>query len=357
MNRFLLTERLRAYVHKLISDKKGLLCLQRLLWRWRDDDYLEAVLKAGYDPNTMEMRTFGNDNLEKNIYFIEINGEMGLGGYLRHTLHALFEAEKLGFVPVVRYADNCPCKEIVKINGTDNPFEYYFNQTSSVSVEEVYRSSRVFLFKVQHLWRIERELGNLNPDLPAGYHVEEAYLKRMALLVKKYIRLNCVVEKKLKEDEEELFRDVHDMGRVLGIHIRGTDFALQWKNHPNIVSHEDYFIAVDKALSQGFSHIFLATDDSRYVERFEERYGSKLLYYKEVYRSDGICNIAFENRARDSSPYDKGMDVLRDMYALARCGGLIAGLSQVSIMARILSLSMERHYTYLDVLNNGIYKG
>lgn len=357
MNRFLFKEKTRTLIDGAISNSKALLCLRRLLWKWRDNDYLEAVLKVGYDPNTMEIKVFGDDNLEKNIYFIKVSGTMGLAGYLRHTLHALFEAEKLGFTPVVYYTDECPCKESADLDGISNPFEYYFKPVSALSVRDVYRSGRVFLFNPHHLRRIERELGNLNPDLPAGYNIEDEYMEKMSFLVKKYIHLNDRVERDMKNNRGELFQHVNNMEQVLGIHIRGTDYALHWKNHPNIVTPQDYFPVVDEALSQGFSYLFLATDDKRYIDCFENRYGSKVLYYRHTYRSDGACNIAFEKNPEDRSAYNRGLDVLRDMYTLAHSGGLIAGLSQVSIIARILCLSMERQYRYIKVLDNGVYRG
>ena len=329
--------------------------LRRFISRWRNDVYMEAVSRVEYDPNMIEVKAYGDENSDVNIYFIQIEGGMGLAGYLRHTLHALFEAEKLGFVPVVKYADECPCKEKEEINGTDNPFEYYFEQVGGLTIADVHRSSRVFLYVPPHMIRIERELGDLNPELAVGYNVTDDYMMKLSDVMKKYIHLNRTVETILKKDREELFHHV-DMDQVLAIHIRGTDFALQWNHHPNPVTPEDYFPAVDEALSQGFTYLFLATDDSSYTEKFEKRYGKKILYYKNIYRSDGTCNIAFEKVDQDRSRYDRGVDVLKDIYTLARCGGLIAGLSQVSIMARIICLSLEREYRYVKILNNGIYK-
>ena len=67
--------------------------MRRLLWKWNDEAYIENILDLGNDPNSIEIKSFGNENLEKNLFLIEVHGVMGLGGYMRHTLHALFEAE------------------------------------------------------------------------------------------------------------------------------------------------------------------------------------------------------------------------------------------------------------------------
>ena len=49
-----------------------------------------------------------------------------------------------------------------------------------------------------------------------------------------------------------------------------------------------------------------------------------------------------------------GVEVLRDMYSMAECDGLVAGLSQVSYAARIQKKSMGSEYEDLVILNKGI---
>ena len=49
-----------------------------------------------------------------------------------------------------------------------------------------------------------------------------------------------------------------------------------------------------------------------------------------------------------------GYEVLRDMYALAFCDGLVAGLSQVVNCARIVKESSGEEYDTLCIINNGI---
>ena len=52
--------------------------------------------------------------------------------------------------------------------------------------------------------------------------------------------------------------------------------------------------------------------------------------------------------------YRLGYEVLRDMYALAACDGLVAGLSQVVNCARIVKESSGEEYDTLCIINNGI---
>ena len=57
---------------------------------------------------------------------------------------------------------------------------------------------------------------------------------------------------------------------------------------------------------------------------------------------------------KEYSKYRKGLEVLRDVYTLASCGGLVAGLSHVSILARIVKYSFDKKYSYQNILSNGI---
>ncbi len=47
---------------------------------------------------------------------------------------------------------------------------------------------------------------------------------------------------------------------------------------------------------------------------------------------------------------------MRDMYALANCGALVAGESQVSLAARITKYSLGSCYYDEDILTHGVVK-
>ena len=119
---------------------------------------------------------------------------------------------------------------------------------------------------------------------------------------------------------------------------------------------EDYFPEIDALLERDFEYIFLATDDSRRLESFLKRYDKKVIYYEDTYRSSGNTNIIHEKNARKNASFLNGLEALRDMYTLSRCGGFLSGFSQISIMARILRLSMGDDFSYVKALDRGIYK-
>lgn len=332
------------------------------VWRYRNDnEFVSRVMEINRNPNIIELKSFGEKNQEKNIYFIDLGGDKGagLGAYLRQTLYGLFEADRLGFIPVIFYQpQGCLYAEAEKVNGTDNPFEYYFKKTSDISIEEVYESARVFLYNPCHSLRVEHELGNLTTEGFAGYFVNDVYTEKMAHVWKKYIRLNEIVRNKIHDDMRQLTLDKWERRKILGVHIRGTDYALNWENHPNMVTAEEYIKAIDEIfLKYDYQYIFLATDDKRCLAALCKKYGEKLIYYKDVARGERALNIAMEKNDRPMHHYLNGLEVVRDMYTLARCDSLVCGLSQVSTLARTIRLAEQGPYTYLKVLDKGIYQG
>ena len=347
---------LRKYIQKKLSNFPRLNYLQRVWRNRKDEDFVSQVLNINHDPNIIQVKSFGPKNQERNIYFIEIDGgKIGMGAYLRQILYGLFEAEQLGFIPVASIRrESCPYAEDEL---KENPFEYYFGQVSNISIEDVYQSNRVFLFHPMHMYRIERDLGNLNPNMPCGYIVDDVYLGKLAHTYRKYMHLNGKTAGMFHLDMEQLCVNWKEKN-ILGVHIRGTDFALNWGMHPNMVMADEFIEAIDEALQeQDYDYIFLATDDQRRLDVLRERYGSKLIYYKDTWRGDSEEFIVTEKNNRVMHRYLSGLEVIRDMYTLARCDSLICGLSQVAILARIICLAEEKPYKYLKVLDKGLYQG
>lgn len=356
VNKFYWKYRISEHIKTFLKKHPKVNYLQRVLRHFNDATFVKNVMTIGHDPNCLHLQSYGEKHPDKNIFFIEVNGAMGT--MYRYMLYALWEAERLGFVPVLKFHKDCFYQEKHTIDGTDNAFEYYFTQPTDVSLSDAYESKRVFFLELPHLSRIEYDLGNLNPDAPAGYVVNEEYLEKLAGVARKYLHLN----KKTKFFFENSYRRVLLRGesrkKVLGVHVRGTDFALQWEGHPNMVTVEDFFDAIDEVLDgeNDFQHIFLATDDNTRVEAFKERYGDRLSYYEDVHRGEGVRLAILDALDRENTHYLDGLEALRDMYTLARCDGLVAGLSQISISARIRRLADYGPFEYMKILDKGLYQ-
>ena len=345
-------------VKNKIANKKKLYFLLFCLKKVNDSRFIDLVLNK---KDIIYCKNFGDQNKNKLFYFIDIetNG-MGFGAYLRWVIHVLYDADSFNAIPVIKFGKGCPYLEKNQFMNTDNPFEYYFNQPTKYNVKDIFESQRVIVFNIWSLVRIDETIGIIknSNDMPIGYqNITNEYLKNLGAIYKNYIFLNEHSERFIKQSIKSVFPKDWGNKKILAVHVRGTDFALHWDQHPNIVQAEDFFYVIDKALlEKNFQYIFLATDDSARLELFKNRYKEKLLYFKDVHRSDGKINVSFEKIDRPYNNYLNGLEVLRDMYTMAYCNGFIAGLSQVSVSTRIINRSLDKQFEYEKIIDKGIYK-
>ena len=330
-----------------------LYCLGRLVKNVNNPHTLEQMAEAGRNTDEFSVKHFGEKNKDKNIFLILMDTPgRGLGAYLHMLASALYLAERFGFVPVVYFGEKCMYFD-AGIKET-NPFEYYFCPVSDVSFEDAKESSNVFLYREAHFEHCARLiLGNERMNRWSGYNSDYDYLQTLARVVGKYLELNRTTRNYIDTDELKLWGS-KNMNRVLGIHIRGTDFKAGWENHPLAVYPEEYFPIIDEALKTQFDYIFLATDDTEYLEMFNKRYGDRLGYYKDVHREAGNVSVAMKSTGNYREHYRNGLEVLRDIYTLSHCGGLVAGKSQVSFCAQLFRLSKGVPFSFIKILDKGI---
>ncbi len=318
-------------------------------------DYVSKAM--GKDPLVFRCRSFGDRNPDKNLYFIEM-GDPNDGFFAEYgkLLKFLHYANRFHMVPVVKFTESFLYAEKNPVNGSQNPFEYYYEQPGNISVEDALNSRNVFFAEYIHTQEegiISRKSGD--------YQVTADYVRRMAELDHKYIRFNYSVRSYLNE-ELELLRRSHgafgDWGlgeRTIGIHFRGTDYKRNLDLHPVFHGVEEYIFLADKLLESGdYRNVYLATDDKEAVAAFQDHFGDKVMFFNDTVRSSGNCSVAFSEGKRKNHHYRLGLEVIRDMFTLTECGALIAGTSQVSLAARITKLSRGGSYRKIIIINHGI---
>lgn len=294
-------------------------------------------------------RHLGTLNQDKIIYYIEEDNEnFGFFAMYRAWLEYLYFADVCGYIPVVCAGENFLYKEKALIHGTGNPFEYYFEQPAAISVYNAKKSSKVIVSDLLHRQMVELIFtGKYN-----NYKCNKRYIREMSYIVKKYIRFNQPTWKYISEGIKKINFAAE---KILGIHIRGTDFRARYDNHPIYLEEKDCFKAIDPMLEKGvYSKLFIATDDNRILKSFINRYGEKLCYYEDVERGSKNQSVAFSIKNRKNHKYLLGLEVLRDMYSLSMCSGLIAGISQVAVCAQINKLARGEHYDELKIIDKGL---
>lgn len=291
----------------------------------------------------------GTLNQGKIIYYIKEDSEnFGFFAMYRAWLEYLYFANVCGYTPVVHAGERFSYKEKKQINKTENTFEYYFKQPAGVSVYDAERSSKVIVSSLVHRQMVELIFtGKYN-----NYKWNKRYLQEMGSIVKKYIRFNQPTWEYISKGIQEKNFEAE---KVLGIHIRGTDFRAQYDNHPIYLIEEDAFKVIDPILEKNlYSKLFIATDDNRILKKFVARYGEKLCFYDDVERGSNNQSVAFSKNSRKKHKYLLGLEVIRDMYSLSMCSGLVAGISQVAVCAQINKLARGEHYRDLIIINKGL---
>ena len=296
-------------------------------------------------------RCFGKKNKDKLIYYIcEDNGDLGFFAMYRYWAEYLYFADICNYFPVIFAGNSFAYREEKSIHGTKNPFEYYFLQPSRIELNQVNLSNKVIYSNLSHRKIVELVFtGKIS-----NYMYTQKYMETMSEIVKKSFKFNKFTWKFISDSIEKI--DLHNK-KILGVHIRGTDFRGCYNNHPIYVDAQDCFHVIDRLLdNKKYNKVFVATDDKRILTKFIAKYGNRMCYYKDVVRSDKNVSVAFRKEKRKYHKYRLGLEVIRDMYTLALCDGLVAGLSQVAVCAQMNKMAIGKVYEDLEIIDKGVYK-
>lgn len=299
----------------------------------------------------LKQRHLGMDNRDKTIYYIcENNENTGFFATYRYWLEYLYYADICGYTPVIDAGKKFAYAEETAVNGKRNPFEYYFCQPAGIELKEAKSSSRVIISECTQRKMVELiYTGKTN-----HYSYTDRYLEAMSQMADKYIRYNERTQNYINAGIKKL--EIQNQ-KVLGVHIRGTDFRAKYNNHPVYLTEEDCFLEIDMIQEKNhYDKIFIATDDKRVLEKFMKKYRDKICFYDDVVRGDKNKSVVFLDNSRKGHKYLLGLEVIRDMHTLSKCDALVAGLSQVAICALINKLSLGEMYTNLRMIDKGIYK-
>lgn len=298
-----------------------------------------------YECHTMfKFQELGDLNQDKLIFIIRITDPTwGFFAAWKRVCMGLLVAERYKFIPVVDWTDSL-YYEPNGVNGIFNPFEYYFEPVSDVSLDEANNSYNVTFYGK-----------NSNGMLDTTYGVDKKTIDDFVRVSKKYIHFRDDIYNALAKQIESLFGS----RKILGIHVRGVEWG-NLNGHPIPVGLDDYVDEADKAIEKyGFEKIFLATDSEDTISFFKKKYGDNLIFYKDSLRSSSgkkVLAIYDDTIRRDENRYWLGYEVLRDMLTLSFCDGIIAGISNVSLAADVFKQAREEAWDYKYILKQELCK-
>lgn len=308
-----------------------------------DINKCETILGLEKNPYCLLYERRGERRFKNAIYYIEFGKDDSTIGYcflLRATLMHCAYAEYFNLIPYVNWGSGISYYDE---NITEaNAFEYFFeNVTVGLTSDIVEQASLIVNAKKNNL------LLFINRD--SQYICDDYEISILSSMIKKYLIFNQTGEYYILNPVRELC----SRGKVLGIHVRGTDYSKNYNRHPRQIFIEDYFRFIDEEkLLDRYDFFFVATDEKRILDEFVKKYGKKVLSF-DAYRSTDSKPIHYGDNKRKSG-YQLGMEILKDVFMLANCDGLLAGLSNVSMIARAWNQALGLEYSCLKVFDNGI---
>ncbi len=279
----------------------------------------------------------GPANEDKALYVInDVNASSGFFYSWCQVCRGLMVAERYGFTPVVDWT-NGPYFDEKGLNGCMNPFEYFFEPLSCVTIDEAMRSRNVTFYS-NHT--------DGGPFALYEYRSEEE-LERFAEINRKYLHIRSELRNRLYAEIHQLLGEK----KTLAVHVRGVEWG-NVRYHPIPASLMEYSARIDAAMAQNrFEQIFLATDSEDTVAFFKERYREAVVCYGDVIRAQKgskVLAIFDDSIAEENKGFRLGYEVLKDMLTISSCDGIIAGLSYVSFAAEVYKKERGETYQYKD---------
>ena len=267
----------------------------------------------------------------------------GFFALLHRTMNGIAFCDRMGFVPVIDTWKDCPYQDNDVNDKQDNVYEYFFNQPC-ISLYDALQSYNVMI------------PSNANMDLIffendcEWFIPSDSYIDRMAAIWNKYIHFRKDVFDNINDSAKHLL----DGKKTLGIHFRGTDRVVNANGHPISLTVEDYIDLVNFIKEKNkYEQVFLATDDINALNTFKEKVDG-VVYHEDILRTDGKVAIHFLKSEREHNGFLCGMEILKDTLTLSMCQGFIAGISQVSIFARIMNKASGNDYEYIKIISKGM---
>ena len=222
--------------------------------------------------------------------------------------------------------------------GKENPWEYYFCQPFGISLEQAYSGENVLLSTGSELSPF--------PDLSMNFFEKnDVSLTEWRMFVKLgLLKLKPELEKEINDLYKTLFSSED---RVLGVHLRGTDYmTMRPFNHP-IQPSPEYAAAhvVDKLKKWNCNKIFLATEDINIARGFKNYFGDVCIMtnreYVNYYGYNQKIPIGLLNMQRENDYFLKGKEYVTEMVLLSKCNSFITGRTSGSMGVMTLAENFE----------------
>ena len=323
------------------SDKFILRALKFVVMLKKSEEFNKWVDSYNLNNSLVHFKELGELNKDKNIYYINLDNPIyGFFACWKEGLLGLAFADRYNLTPVIDWSDKSPYYEPNGVDGKFNPFEYFYEPVSSVSIEDVKNSYNVAFYGIK----------SRGCAFNALHYNDEVDYEFYANIAKKHYKIKDDLKEKIDNEIKSLIGDK----KTLAVQVRGVEWG-NVQEHPIPPSLEKYVEEIDSAINEyGFEQIFLATDSDETVEFISERYNKNIVVYSDVARAPkGSKTLAIfdDSIKRENNNYLLGYEVLRDMLTLTACDGFIASYSNISLAVQITKLSQDEHFELIKIID------
>jgi len=270
----------------------------------------------------------GNLHPDKVFYIIQRHPGFGFFSNLIFVVNHIKIALDMGFIPMVDMQNFTNIyNEKEKIFNTFNSWEYYYEQISPYTLEEVYKSKNIIL--TDRIFYAGNDFSN---------DINEK--KELVEILNKYIKVKKNKLRAIRYLKNKLFQNK----KILGIHFRGTGYKFSQVRYP--ITINQMINKVNELLeTENYEKIFIMTEDENNFKVLEKYYGKKLIFSNTSVRGKTNMEV-YDKYPRSRHRYKIGRNVLIETYLLSYCDGFIDIETNPKIMVQALNLNTsQKRYT------------
>lgn len=312
---------------------------------WLYVQYLGIKKRINKYKHRQRSCSYGSEHPDKTFYVIGVHyPTAGLFAIVKSVFCHICYANQKGYIPVVDMQNFK--SQLSDTNDTGkNAWDLYFQQPGGYNLKDISKSKNIII--------------SSSLPFPEGVEIgfdtplNEAFHKEFAPLYKKYIVPTHTVATYAKKKRKEV---IGNRKNVLGVLCRGTDYTdSKPSGHPIQPTADQAIAKAKEVMNQyGYEYIFLATEDQRIYNIFQEAFGEKLLFSgQKLYVGMNGKKFLSELKVSDySEKWRNTVDYYSTIYILSKCDGILTGLTCGSICAYMMS----NGYNYTHFWDLGRYK-
>ncbi len=283
-----------------------------------------------YRNNSNNILCMGDKNPNKIFYIIKRTPGTGLFSNVLFVLNHLIKAKKLGYTPFVDmqnfhtiYNENLP------VFNNENAWEYYFENFSNYTLDEIYDSKKVIITSNEFEQTFEKDL--ISKEIKDNF-------KKEIIVKNKYLKIVENIKKKNFLNK-----------KILGVHFRGTSYK-QSPGHPLPASKSQMANFVAKLKKENnYDKIFLVTEEENYKKFFKDKFNDDVFFLNSAFRSNK--NNAFKIYPRYFHRFKLGREAIIETLLLSNADGFVYVTSNIASAAITWNLNKyQKRYR----INNGL---